>query len=447
MKKIFFCLSAIFLFSVQAGQAQNLVYEQDYTRNPVTPAVMKIIPLKDGGLFMAYCRSPKASIKSSQVLVEFDKEGKKVFEKNTEVTSEFKNKEMSFVYNPVNGYVYGIYTYTKKGAALADIMLLQRDGAYSAKTGIPTPPHVTNAFMSGSELVLLGLNEESLKQPSGEYEALVIKGDLSASTPKKLTLPAFKNEAGIKKNRLVAADNKTLYFVTENRSATDGKLSYDFIQYDWNTNKVTTTKTVNIDLGENTVRDASLDLAQANPELLVFEDYATHFPNVIYNRAENAFFITGSYGKGFTTYEAGREHAGVFMVRVNTGFTTDWTSLIPAPSQVAGNKIYSAYTSKHQLLLTGKNKNYLVCNAVDQGQYQGTVYSIDLKTGKEKEEPAMSGENTGLILAQTLNHQAVEQIPDLKEKASFKPYFVQNGDKTYLLINHEKKTKVYVYTL
>jgi hypothetical protein len=119
--------------------------------------------------------------------------------------------------------------------------------------------------------------------------------------------------------------------------------------------------------------------------------------------------------------------------------------MYPAPTEVAANKIYSSYTSKHQLLLNGKGKNYLVCNASDGGLYQGTLCEIDLKTGKEKSNTGMSGENIGLILPRTLNKETTDKIPDLQVKADFKAYFVQNADKTYLVLNHEKKTKVYVY--
>lgn len=428
-----------------ALQSQNLLYEQEYTRNPVTPSDVHIIPLKDGGLFMAYYRSPKAAIKSSQVLVEFDKDKKKVFEKNTEVTSEFKNKDMNFVYNPTNGYVYGIYTYTKKGASLADIMILQRDGAYSSRAGIPTPPHVTNAFMWGNELVLLGLNNETVKQPSGEYEAVILKSDLSTNTPKKLTIPSFTNVAGSIKNRLIATDSKNLYFVTETQSATDGKTTYDFTKYDWNENKIVATKTVALDLGENTKRESTANLQSINPDLLIFTDHLDGYPNVAYNKAENAFFLMGSYGKGYTTYEAGREHAGNYLVRLNTNFDVEWKTLMAPAPEITTNKIYTAYTSKHQIQLTGKGKNYFVCNASDGGQYQGSISEIDLKTGKEKMNQAVNGENTGLILARTINKDNTDKIPDLQVKTDFKPYFVQNGESTYMIINHEKKTKIYVY--
>lgn len=423
---------------------QNLLYEQEYTRNPVTPSTVKTIPLKDGGLFVAYSRSPKAAIKSSHVIMEFDNTGKKVFEKNTEIMAEFKNKDMCFVYNPTNGYVYGIHTYLKKGAALADIMILQRDGSYSAKTGIPTPTHVLNAFLWEGKLVLLGLNAESLKQPSGEYEAVILNNDF-VSTPKKLTLPAFTNEAGSKKNKLVGMDGKNLYFATEKISATDGKVSYEFTQYDWNANKVLSTKTINLDLGENTKREATADLQNANTDLVIFDDYLKDFPLISYNKTENAFFIYGSYGKGFTTYEAGREHAGVFMARVNTNLELEWKNLMAAPAPAAGSKIYTSYTTKHQLLLTGKNKNYLVCNSSEAALYEGSIAEIDLKTGKEKSNVGVSGENIGLILPGITHKETLSKIPDLQVKAEFRPYFIENGDKTYLVLNHEKKVKMYVY--
>lgn len=446
MKNKFSLVFSLAFLAPVITSAQNLIYEQEYTRNPVTPAIVKTIPLKDGGLFMAYYKSPKAAIKSSQVLVEFDKEGKKVFEKNTEATAEFKNKDMSFVYNPTNGYVYGIYTYTKKNAAFADIMLLMRDGAYSVRTAVPTPLHVVNAFMWGNELVLLGLNAETAKQPSGEYEAVVLKSDMASSAPKKLTLPAFTNEAGSKKQKLIGTDNKHLYFATETRAA-DGKVSYEFTKYSWDENKAVSTKKLELDLGENTMRDASTDLQATNPDLLVFPDYAKEFPNISYVKSENAFFIYGSYGKGYTSYEAGREHAGNFMVRVNMNFDSEWkTMMAPAP-EVTTNKIYTSYTSKHQVMMSGKGKNYFVSNASDGGQYQGSITELDLKTGKEKMSQTMNGENTGLILPMTIQKENTSKIPDLQVKTDFKPYLVQNGDLTYLVINHEKKTKIYVYTL
>src|SRR5687767_748510 len=101
MKRTFTLLAGI-VIAHSAIQAQEVVFEQEYTRNLTTPSEVITLPMRDGGMFMAYCKSPKVSPKPSQVLLAFDKDRKKTMEFATGDVVEFKNKQLNFLYNETN---------------------------------------------------------------------------------------------------------------------------------------------------------------------------------------------------------------------------------------------------------------------------------------------------------------------------------------------------------
>ncbi|MFI5205155.1 MAG: hypothetical protein ACHQF2_11720, partial [Flavobacteriales bacterium] len=364
-----------------AAVAQEVVFEQEYTRNLTTPSDVITIPLKDGGMFLAYCKSPKVSPKPSQVLVAFDKEKKKLFEFATGDVVEFKNKKLNFLYNEGTQKIYGVYTYQKKGVSYADVMMLNMAGSYTAKLAIPTAMHVVHCFLYDNNLVLLGLHNENKptggnsKVPSGEFEATIVKGDVSSYSTQKLSLPSFVAEKGVVKNRVVDIDGSIIYFVTETKSeAITNKLSvsYEFTKYDFASHKAEASKTVSIEMEDNCERTSQVVFGN-RADLITCEEIWEDFPHMVYNKTEKAFFVMGTYGKGYPAETASRKREGGFVVRINKSFGVEWKAMINATNEMLQMPEFSAAASKNTVGMHNiKDKTYFTIGSEADGKNVGT---------------------------------------------------------------------------
>lgn len=416
------------------------------------------IPLENGCFFYNVTEPDS----KHQTIMLLDSLGKTIFEISNSEREEMKEKIFSFIYSSAENAFYGI-RYSSKGyknvSSNFDVIKVTKDGKIQTKQDIEGGKHIVSIFMLDNKFVVLSLDDENvpfmgqIPRPSGKFTATILESDFSKISKNELLLPAHKVEEGISKYKLMAVNEKDVFFVTEGRYLTNENLiliKYEFIRYDIINNKIVMSKELVLDLEKKCPRSTITPVVINGCNVSISYGYDADYPNMIYKEDEKAFYFLSSYGDKYNKMIIKNDHDGSYILKFNSNFELEYNRLVPANEQVKSDPFFKAYLSAHYMnILNINGKNYFVCETQYEREPKTThFYEIDTETVYLKYSKFVAEPINGAIL-ETFYSKEINTIFSTLglKKGKSKYRWLKSGKREYVEIIDYRKKRVLLYSL